>query len=291
MDAEKPPMKRQLFGLLVAAVLSTPALAQTPIPMPGQMRSDGAGQSQNAADDQMRNMREMMGMMRQMMPAMQRMQRRDAPPGRRAEMMKQIAPMMQKMMPMMQQMMGDTERQGIVAPGADADPHHPVGSQEPGGPGSGPVAQQGHGVANEQMQDMREMMGMMRQMTPMMQTMMPMMRQMMGGADKPATAAPGAAAATDPHHPSGSQGVVGSTAAYEAAVTKMHTDMQITYTGDADNDFAKGMIPHHEGAIAMANVLLQYGKNPDLRKFAEEVIKAQMGEIATLREWLNKNSK
>ena len=82
-----------------------------------------------------------------------------------------------------------------------------------------------------------------------------------------------------------------STAAYEAAVTKMHTDMQITYTGDADNDLAKGMIPHHEGAIAMANVVLQYGKNPDLRKFAEEVIKAQTGEVATLREWLVKNSK
>ena len=69
----------------------------------------------------------------------------------------------------------------------------------------------------------------------------------------------------------------------------MHKDMTIKYSGNADADFARGMIPHHQGAIDMAKVVLAHGKDPEIRKLAEEIIKAQETEIAWMKEWLKKN--
>ena len=78
-------------------------------------------------------------------------------------------------------------------------------------------------------------------------------------------------------------------AGYRAALMKMHRDMAIDYSGEADVDFVKSMIPHHQGAIDMAKVELQYGKDPAIKSLAEGIIKAQEAEIAMMREWLKKN--
>ncbi len=72
---------------------------------------------------------------------------------------------------------------------------------------------------------------------------------------------------------------------------KMMKDMDITPTGDADADFVAMMIPHHEGAVDMAKIELQYGKDPELRKLAENIVAAQEKEIAFMKEWQTKHAK
>ena len=77
-----------------------------------------------------------------------------------------------------------------------------------------------------------------------------------------------------------------SSDAYKVAMDKMMSDMMVPYTGNADVDFAKGMVPHHQGAIDMAKVVLQFGKDPEMRKLAEAVVAAQTSEIDFMRNWL-----
>lgn len=95
---------------------------------------------------------------------------------------------------------------------------------------------------------------------------------MMGSTDAAAAAAP-------------------STKAFQAANSTMHQNMTIPYTGNADKDFIAGMIPHHEGAVAMARVVLEHGKDPEIRKLAEDIISAQDREISQMKAWQAKNSK
>ncbi len=82
-----------------------------------------------------------------------------------------------------------------------------------------------------------------------------------------------------------------SSKAFEAANEKMHKDMSMSFTGNTDVDFVKGMVPHHQGAIDMARIELQYGKDPEIRKLAEDIVKAQESEIAFMNAWLAKHAK
>ena len=69
---------------------------------------------------------------------------------------------------------------------------------------------------------------------------------------------------------------------------RMQAAMGEDMTGDADMDFARGMIAHHRGAIDMAKIELEYGQDPELRALAETIIKDQEAEIGQMQAWLDR---
>jgi uncharacterized protein (DUF305 family) len=75
----------------------------------------------------------------------------------------------------------------------------------------------------------------------------------------------------------------------QAMMGTMHQSMMnVNLTGNADTDFMLLMIPHHQSAIAMSKVELQYGKNARVRALATSIISAQQEEIDEMRGWLSK---
>jgi DUF305 family protein family protein len=69
----------------------------------------------------------------------------------------------------------------------------------------------------------------------------------------------------------------------EVAMNRMMANMDVTPTGDVDRDFVAMMVPHHQGAIDMAQAVLRYGHNEQLRRLAQEIIVTQQQEIAAMR--------
>lgn len=80
-----------------------------------------------------------------------------------------------------------------------------------------------------------------------------------------------------------------SSMAFMEANDRMHAGMAFEYTGNADVDFIRGMIPHHQGAVEMARIVLEHGADPEVRKLAEAVIAAQEAEIKWMQDWLARN--
>lgn len=73
-------------------------------------------------------------------------------------------------------------------------------------------------------------------------------------------------------------------AAMHAAMVSVMRQMDAApRTGDADTDFLNLMIPHHEGAVEMARLVLLHGRDPLVRQLAEEIISAQQAEIEAMR--------
>ena len=107
---------------------------------------------------------------------------------------------------------------------------------------------------------------------PMMKMMQEMHGRMMGG---------GMAM-----QPQGDQGP--SSQALNGLIAKMNAEMALPFSGNADVDLVKRMIPHHQGAIDMARAQLEHGIDPELRNMAEKIISDQEKEIAQLKEWLAK---
>lgn len=114
---------------------------------------------------------------------------------------------------------------------------------------------------------------------------------LIGGFSLPAAAQQGG------QHPAGhtaaqpKDGDSPSNAAYRASHDKMMKGMEVPLTGNADVDFVRNMIPHHQGAIDMAEVELAHGRNPALKKMARKMIADQKKEIAEMQAWLKKNGK
>jgi uncharacterized protein (DUF305 family) len=174
---------------------------------------------------------------------------------------------------------------------------HHEGTTAQTGPGAGttgstaPPMQQmqtpGTGAAMQGMP-----MGSMMQMMPMCAMMMPGMAGMMQGMPGMRGMAMGSpmpggmpgAANMMPAQPVGDQGP--ASLALSGINSRMHGEMQIVYSGNTDVDFAKSMLAHHEGAIDMARIELAFGKNPEMRKLAEEIVRAQQAEVEQITAWL-----
>jgi DUF305 family protein family protein len=76
----------------------------------------------------------------------------------------------------------------------------------------------------------------------------------------------------------------------DASMHRMHAGMEgAPRSGDPDRDFVTQMIPHHQGAVDMARILLVHGADPELRQLAKGIIAEQQNEIQLMRAWLEKH--
>ena len=90
------------------------------------------------------------------------------------------------------------------------------------------------------------------------------------------------------HHHAAQPADTAATRAYREINARMHKEMDVAFSNDVDIDFVRGMIPHHLGAVEMAKIALAHSQDPEIRKLAEEVVRAQEAEIAQMRAFLKR---
>jgi uncharacterized protein (DUF305 family) len=161
--------------------------------------------------------------------------------------------------------------------------HHPGGTPPPAQvtpPPAPPATQQPSQPAPAVPMDMGQMM---QRMPEQCRTMMQgMMQQMMRGRM-------GMMSGGMPAQPAN---LTPASKAYMEAAERMHGPMMAGLrASDPDVAFVRGMIAHHQGAIDMAKVVLQYGKDEQAKKWANDVIREQQREIAEMEEWLKKHAR
>lgn len=144
---------------------------------------------------------------------------------------------------------------------AQTDTHHPA----PSDAGAAPAASALPSQCEAMMPMMQQMMGMMAMM------------QGQGGMMKGMAMAPA--------------GMSDASQAYMDAMRKMDGPMmQGAQLADPDVAFVRAMIPHHQGAIDMARAVLKYGKDDQVKEWANQIISAQEAEIAAMQDWLGKHA-
>lgn len=87
----------------------------------------------------------------------------------------------------------------------------------------------------------------------------------------------------EPILPTASDDAVAFAAENHRAMSRMMTDMEAKPTGNIDVDFVNMMEPHHRGAVEMAIAQLRYGKNPKLKRIAQEIVVEQLQQINAMR--------
>lgn len=185
---------------------------------------------------------------------------------------------------------------------AQTDPHHPA-AEAPQAETAAPAAGAMLGGLPEQcttmMSTMQKMMPMMQQM--MMLRQMMMMQQMMQGGMMQGDQG-GMSGGQGGTMQGGQGGMMNmpmdtanmpeSSRAYMDAMKRMDGPMmQGIQAGDPDVAFVQAMIPHHQGAIDMARAVLQFGKDDQVKVWANQIITAQQAEIAAMQEWLKQHAK
>ena len=75
-----------------------------------------------------------------------------------------------------------------------------------------------------------------------------------------------------------------------ASMEKMHAAMgSIERSGNSDVDFVRLMLPHHQAALDMARTELMHGKDPQMRRLAQEIITDQQSEVELMQLWLKQH--
>lgn len=166
---------------------------------------------------------------------------------------------------------------GLIATGpfgalaqSEHEGHHPgeVTAPTPPAPSTKP-----ENPTEDQMGGMKCMMG--GKGMPMMKMMQDMHAKMMGG---------GMAM-----QPEGDAGPASQ--ALNGVITRMQKQLALPFSGDVDIDFAKRLIVQHQAAVDMAKTVLAFGKDAEVKKVADGVVKANEADIAILQDWLKKQPK